>query len=137
MTHTIAIRVYYEDTDAGGVVYYANYLKFAERARTEFLREAGFENKSLRDDKGILLVVRHMEADYLKPARLDDLLRVETSVESMKNTYMVMKQSIFRENDLLFSMDVKLACIAAEGFKPVVFPVELKKGFEDHIANAR
>ena len=133
MTHTTAIRVYYEDTDSGGVVYYANYLKFAERGRTEFLRRMGFENKSLKESKGILLVVRHIEADYLKPAALDDLLTVETGIETLKNSSIVMKQFIIREKYLLFSMDVTLACIDAKGLKPVRFPGDLKDGFERYL----
>ncbi|GJL84727.1 MAG: acyl-CoA thioesterase YbgC [Micavibrio sp.] len=133
MTHTTDIRVYYEDTDAGGVVYNANYLKFAERGRTEYLRTIGFENKSLKESKGILLVVRHIEADYLKPGHLDDLLTVETSIESMKNTSIVMKQLVFREKDMLFSMDVTIVCVDADGLKPVRFPDDLKAGFEKGI----
>jgi len=75
MTHFTEIRVYYEDTDIGGVVYHPNYLKFAERARTEMLRDMGYENKSLRESKGILIVVRHIEADYFKPPALMMSLR--------------------------------------------------------------
>ena len=74
-------RVYYEDTDAGGVVYYANYLKFLERARTEWLRALGFDQRDLMRDAGILFAVRHVEIDYLLPARFDDELRIEAAVE--------------------------------------------------------
>lgn len=128
--HHFPIRIYYEDTDAGGIVYNANYLKFGERARTEMLREMGFENSALKNSKGILIVVRHIEADFFKPARLDDVLEVKTEVKSVKNTSLVMKQSIFCQKDLLFSMDVTLVCVDAEGFKPVRFPGDLKQGFE-------
>ena len=133
MNHSIDIRVYYEDTDDAGVVYYANYLKFAERARTEMLRSMGLENKSLKETKGIVFVVRHIEVDYLSSAKLDDVLRVETSLESLKNTHMIMRQSFFRRNDLLCDMKVNLVCISAEGFKPVRFPDDLKAGFQKFI----
>jgi acyl-CoA thioester hydrolase len=79
-THHHPIRVYYEDTDAGGVVYYANYLRFAERARTEFMREAGADHAGMLRDTGLSFFVRRCEVDYLKPARLDDFLQVETQI---------------------------------------------------------
>lgn len=83
MSHSIKVRVYYEDTDAGGVVYHASYLKYAERGRTELLRFLGFENTSLQDQYGTIFVVKLLTVDYLKTAHLDDLLRIETSITQM------------------------------------------------------
>ena len=123
------MRVYYEDTDSGGVVYYANYLKFAERARTELLRSEGFENKSLLESKGFVFVVRHIEADYLKPAALDDLLEVKTAVLEVKNASVTLKQSICCRNTLLFTLDVTLACVDAKEFVPVRMSEDLKTCF--------
>lgn len=113
--HKIQHRVYYEDTDAGGIVYYANYFKFAERGRTEYLRAAGFENKILMEKDGLLFVVRRVEADYLSSGRLDDILDVETVVESVKNASFTMKQTIKCGERLLCSMVVVLACVDLEG----------------------
>ena len=97
MTHSMDIRVYYEDTDAGGVVYYTNYLKFAERARTELLRGFGVEQADLRDKEKVLFVVRHIVADYLNSARLDDLLEITTHVKTLKNASVVFVQEITRK----------------------------------------
>lgn len=119
------IRVYYEDTDAGGVVYYANYLKFAERARTELLRTLGFENKTLRDNDGVLLVVHRIEADYLKSARLDDLLTVQTVMDEIRNSSFSMKQVITREGVALFNLTVRIVCINLDG-RPLRVPEPLK-----------
>lgn len=127
--HNIDIRVYYEDTDAGGIVFYANYLRFAERGRTEYLRNLGYENKFLMDKQGVIFVVRKIEADYLTPAYLDDLLRMETGVIEMKNASFKMKQSLFRHNELIFSVDVILVCVDRAG-KPVRLPDELKAAME-------
>lgn len=125
----IDIRVYYEDTDAGGVVFYANYLKFAERGRTEYLRDRGFENKALMDTEGVIFVVRRVEADYLKPTFLDDMLRMETSVLEIKNASFTMKQSLFRHNEMVFCADVILVCVDKSG-KPVRLPDSLRKAME-------
>lgn len=122
----LAIRVYYEDTDAGGIVFYANYLKFCERGRTEFLRGAGFENKSLGERDGLMFVVRHLEADYFAPAYLDDVLCLRTSVELVKNASFRMKQTIFRHDLRLFEMDVTLVCVTLDG-KPARLPDKLRK----------
>ncbi len=127
--HNIDIRVYYEDTDAGGIVFYANYLRFAERGRTEYLRDLGYENKSLMDKQGVIFVVRKIEADYLTPAYLDDMLRMETSVIELKNASFKMKQSLFRHNELIFSVDVILVCVDLTG-KPVRLPDELRTAME-------
>ena len=127
--HNFDIRVYYEDTDAGGIVFYANYLRFAERGRTEYLRDLGYENKSLMDKQGVIFVVRKIEADYLTPSYLDDMLRMETSVIELKNASFKMKQSLFRHNELIFSVDVILVCVDRTG-KPVRLPDELRTAME-------
>ena len=134
MNHSTSIRVYYEDTDSGGVVYYANYLKFAERGRTELLRSAGFENKSLLESKGFAFAVRHIEADYFKPAVLDDLLEVKTTVLEIKNASIVMKQTISCHDAVLFVLNVVLACVDLNEFKPVRIPEDLKTGFQKYLS---
>ncbi|MFN3827493.1 MAG: tol-pal system-associated acyl-CoA thioesterase [Micavibrio sp.] len=128
-THSIDIRAYYEDTDAGGVVFYANYLKFAERGRTEYLRACGYENKALMDQEGVIFVVRRVEADYLKPTYLDDMLRMETAMVEVKNASFKMKQSLFRHNEMVFSADVILVCVDLTG-KPVRLPDGLREAME-------
>ncbi len=128
-THKLEIRIYYEDTDAGGIVYYANYLRFCERGRTELLRSAGFENKPLMEREGFIFVVRHLEADYLASAYLDDMLIVKTSVESLKNASFIMKQTIFRHDVKLFEMTVTLVCVGTNG-KPVRLPQNLREALE-------
>jgi acyl-CoA thioester hydrolase len=95
---TILVRIYYEDTDAGGVVYYANYLKFLERCRTEWLRSAGFGQAELLRDTGIAFVVRSVSLDYLKPARLDDLLTVSLEVEKITRSQIFFRQHVRRKN---------------------------------------
>lgn len=133
MNHSMDIRVYYEDTDSGGVVYHASYLKFGERGRTEFLRSLGFENKKLQDDEGILFVVRRIESDYLAPARLDDHLTLKTQVKNVKNTSMIMNQSVYNQGNLVFSMDVTLVCVDTANFKPARFPDDIKTAFEKNL----
>lgn len=120
-SHEISLRVYYEDTDAGGIVFYASYLKFAERGRTELLRAAGYENKALMDEHDILFVVRRVEVDYLSPARLDDVLTVKTGILELKNASFRVRQSIFRHEVLICSMDVILVCVTKEA-RPVRMP---------------
>ena len=126
--HEIAFRAYYEETDAGGVVYHSNYLKFAERGRTEFLRSVGFENPVLRQDHGVRFLVRRAELEYLAPAFLDDLLSVFTAIESVKNTSFVMKQAVFCHNRLLCFMRVVLVCVDESG-RPVRLPSNVRTAF--------
>lgn len=125
------VRVYYEDTDAGGVVYYANYLCYLERARTELLRSLGFGQAMLATDAGIAFAVRSVSVEYLKPARLDDALEVHTSVESVGRAQAVFVQRIERDSDLLITASVRLACLdirrgRATAMPPDVYE-ELKK----------
>ncbi len=118
------VRVYWEDTDAGGVVYYANYLKFMERARTEWLRSLGFEQQVLRETHGVVFVVRRVEIDYLAPARLDDLLVVTTGLLEMTRTCLTVAQEIAADNRLTRAK-VQIVCIDPESFKPVKIPEPL------------
>ncbi len=113
MTHTLPIRVYYEDTDAGGVVYYANYLKFTERGRTDWLRDLGVNQLQLREDTGLFFVVRHCEVDYQAPGKLDDQLIVETHLQQLGNASITMLQNVIRPSDnrLLAAVKVTVVCI--------------------------
>lgn len=115
MTHVLDIRVYYEDTDLAGIVYYANYLKFIERGRTEMLRAAGVSQARLKDDTGLVFAVVHVAADYRAPARLDDLLRVETTVTALGGASLTMRQRVLREGTVLVEATVRLACVGADG----------------------
>jgi acyl-CoA thioester hydrolase len=130
-THSWPLRVYYEDTDAGGVVYYANYLKFAERARTELLRAGGFDHTALLQDHGVQIVVRNCTAEYILPARLDDALEVRSRITNMGGVSFTIRQEILRpatdeaRANPLVVVEVRLACIDAE-FRPARLPAMLK-----------
>ncbi|MEQ8193752.1 MAG: tol-pal system-associated acyl-CoA thioesterase [Rhodospirillales bacterium] len=113
--HVCPVRVYYEDTDAGGVVYYANYFKFAERARTEMMRALGIESGRLMSEDGIALAVRHCEADFMKPARLDDLLTVSTRLLGIGGASVTVEQTIARNGAALVKITIRLACMALAG----------------------
>ena len=116
------VRVYYEDTDAGGVVFYANYLKFFERARTEMLRSLGFEQDQLLMEQNLLFVVRSVKVDYLKPARFNDLLDVSAKVIETKKTNFTFEQAITRRQDLLCTGEIRIACLDAQSMKPKLIP---------------
>lgn len=122
--HALTLRVYYEDTDLAGIVYYANYLKFIERGRTEWVRSLGVDQGRLRDEAGIVFAVRHLAADYLRPARFDDLLRVETRVERVTGARIVLAQDVFRDSDRVFAAVVTLVCLTASG-QPARLPKAL------------
>lgn len=113
--HHFAVRVYYEDTDAGGLVYHANYLQFAERARTEMLRDSGFAQSRLRAELGILFVLRSCVADFLAPARLDDQLIVASRLTAVSGASMELQQIVLRDGLELVRLRVKLACISTSG----------------------
>lgn len=132
MSHEIQYRVYYEDTDAGGVMYHANHIKFCERGRTEFLRSFKLQNVDLHAENGVLFVVRHIEADYFKPARLEDYLTVRTSLKSMKNTSFIMRQEILKGEEVLFGMNVLLVTVNIEG-KPTPLPDNVKNLFKESL----
>ena len=128
-TFTWPVRVYYEDTDSGGVVYYANYLKFMERARTEWLRALGFEQTQLLDEHHVIFVVREVGIEYLRPARFNDLLDVTVSLAEAGRSQIVLKQTV--ENGDLFSRaTVKVVCVDGESFKPVRIPAIIKEKIE-------
>lgn len=118
----LPIRVYYEDTDAGGVVYHSNYINFMERARTEWLRDLGYEQDQLRDDMNIVFAVRSMEVDFLRPARFNELLSATAEVTEYGKASMVFSQNIKREQEVLCRARVKIACIDNEKFKPTALP---------------
>lgn len=123
------VRVYWEDTDAGGVVYYANYLKFLERARTEWLRALGIEQTELAEQDGVLFVVRRVEADYLKPARFNDALTVECRLAEIGRASLEMDQGIRRGEELLLSARVRAACVTAGQFRPARIPAHILEKF--------
>lgn len=131
--HRLDIRVFYEDTDAAGIVYYANYLKFAERGRTEMLREAGFNHVDLAARHGVGFAVRHCAADYIKPARLDDLVTVSTWVRRVGGATIEMDQHVERDGEMLVRLAVRLACIDANG-APARAPAALRDGMRAFIA---
>ncbi len=115
VTHLFPVRVYYEDTDHGGVVYYANYLKFMERARTEFLRDAGLELDALEREFGVLFAVTEAHLRYMRPARFNDLLHVESSLVHLRGARLAFAQRIVRDGALLVEGDIRLACIGRDG----------------------
>ena len=116
------VRVYYEDTDAGGVVFYANYLKFFERARTEMLRSFGFEQDQLIAEENIIFVVRSVEVDYLKPARFNEQIEVGAKIIEKKRTSLIFEQVITREQDVLCNGRIRIACLDAESMRPKPIP---------------
>jgi acyl-CoA thioester hydrolase len=119
--HRLTLRVYYEDTDAAGIVYYANYLRFIERGRTEFLRALGHDQNALMKE-GIAFAVRSANVEFLKPARLDDLLTVETSIASLGRAQVTFVQRILRDNELLLDAKIRVACIDPALGKPIAMP---------------
>ena len=121
----LPIRVYYEDTDAGGVVYYANYLKYAERARTEALRHLDIHSSQLQDDHGLGFVVRNLEVEYLQPARLDDLIEVHLRLTSVGGASLEGEQIIRRGEDDLVRIKIRLGCMKLSG-GPGRFPAEIR-----------
>ena len=120
-------RVYYEDTDAGGVVFYANYLKFIERGRTEYLRDLGFDQGKITKEKDIVFVVKSLSADYLSPAYLDDVIQVQTKIKLTKNASLVFTQKILNleKNTVLFNAEVKVVSVLKNNLKPCAIPQEI------------
>jgi acyl-CoA thioester hydrolase len=125
MTHSMAIRVYYEDTDGAGIVYYANYLKFAERGRTEMMRELGFAHSRIQAETGIVFTVRRLAAEYLSPARLDDSLSVDTRIVEIGGATLKLDQQIRRDGTVLVALDVLVACVGQDG-RPRRVPSDLR-----------
>jgi acyl-CoA thioester hydrolase len=115
MTHSITLRVYYEDTDLAGIVYYANYLKFIERARTEWVRGLGIDQAALKRDEGMVFAVRRVVADYLSPARFDDVLTVTTECRAVTAARIVLDQRVLRAEAVLFAAEVTLVALTGAG----------------------
>jgi acyl-CoA thioester hydrolase len=129
--HVFPLRVYYEDTDAGGIVYYVNYLKFAERARTEMLRLLGHHQVDLLAREGIGFTVRSCTADYLAPARLDDALEVRTTLIDVGGASMRLRQRILRDETLLCDLRFRLAVMKRDG-RPARMPQAIREALEPH-----
>ena len=126
MIHKFPVHVYYEDTDLAGIVYYANYFKFIERARTEWVREVGVDQVALKADEGIVFAVRRVEADYLEPAKFDDDLTVETEVEAMTGVRIVLNQVVKRDDAILFVSQVTLVALSQTG-QPTRLPANIRR----------
>ena len=124
------VRVYYEDTDAGGVVYHSNYLNFMERARTEWLRSLGFEQTALKDELGIIIVIHSLNITFKSPARFNDLLTIKCELAGLGRSSMDMKQAILRDNVLLAEAQVKGVFVDVLSFKPVGIPNQIKQAME-------
>lgn len=129
MNDFLVCRVYYEDTDAGGVVYHARYLHFFERARTEFLRRLGFEQQQLLDQKNIAFVVTNINIDYKSPAKLDDQIVISTNVIAVKFSQVIFEQKINRGSELLSSAVVSVASVNLSAMKTVKMPSEVRAAF--------
>ncbi len=129
---SLPVRVYYEDTDAGGVVYHANYLRFMERARTEWLRALGFEQDRLAQELGIVFVVASLDIQYRKPARFNDALSVTSSISTVGRVSILFKQEIWREGlnnsrELLTTASVKVVCVAMGTFRATTIPTQIRE----------
>lgn len=125
MDHKFKIRVYYEDTDMAGIVYYANYLKYIERARSDWVRGIGVDQNAMREDDGVVFAVRRVEADYHAPAKFDDQLEVRTTVQTVTGARLVMEQSLHRGDSLLFSAVVTVVCVNDAGL-PARLPANIR-----------
>ncbi|WP_299028691.1 tol-pal system-associated acyl-CoA thioesterase [uncultured Sulfitobacter sp.] len=124
VVHRKEIRVYYEDTDMAGIVYYANYLRFIERARSDWVREVGIDQLAMKK-AGVVFAVRRVEADYIAPARYGDVLEVRTTLDSLSAAKMVMGQQVWCGDTLIFTASVLIVCIGESG-KPVRLPAECR-----------
>lgn len=124
-TFTWPVRVYYEDTDAGGVVYHAQYLKFMERARTEWLRDLGFDQTRLAAEQGIMFVAHEVQIKFARPARLNDLLQVTASVEAARHFSLVFAQKILRDDKAIAGASVTIACVNVQTLKPTRIPMTI------------
>ncbi len=124
------VKIYYEDTDSGGVVYYANYLKFLERARSEAIYSLGFSNSGLFESHGILLIVKSCNIEYKKPAKFEDKLQIISEIISFTKTSFIMKQDIKRNDELISAAEIHLVAVDKNG-KPSKIPEELKQKLEN------
>ncbi len=127
---SLPVRVYFQDTDAGGVVYHASYVNFLERARTEWLRSFGYSNAGLMTKLGVMFVVRSMKLDYLKPALLDDLVTVTARIKELGRSRVTIWQEVQRDDELLTEGEVHLVCVDVKTFKPVSVPDVLRKHWD-------
>ncbi len=127
MTFSLPIRVYWEDTDAGGVVYHARYLHFFERARTEWLRSAGVSQLHMRQEQDVILVVKDVYLDILRPARMDDALAATVTISEIGRASFVVHQELWRGSDCLSKADVKVACLRSSSFKPCGLPNDVSQ----------
>lgn len=123
----LPLRVYYEDTDAAGVVYYANYFKFCERARTEWLRAIGFSNSAMLEERGLVFVVRAVKGDYLAPAMLDDALQVVSTLDKLGGASIVFGQRVLRGEQLLFDAQIVIACIDLRARRASPIPDDVRQ----------
>lgn len=124
------VRVYYEDTDAGGVVYHSQYLNYLERTRTEWLRNLGYVQTQMRDDYAIVFVVRHIQIDFIKPARFDDALIVSATLAKKSGVSLKFNQTIMRDGELLIQAKVDVVCVDVNKFKPTRIPQQMLKHLE-------
>ena len=121
---SVPIRVYFQDTDAGGVVYHGSYVNFLERARTEWLRECyGYSNADLMKQFGVVFVVRSLKLDYLKPARLDDVLAVSAQIKDVGRSRVALQQGVMRGEDRLVEAEIHLVCVTLDGFRPIAMQI--------------
>jgi len=125
MSHRFPIRVYYEDTDMGGIVYHANYLKFIERARSDWVREMGVDQMAMKEDEGVVFAVRRVEGDYLQTARFDDRLEVCTTLQQVTGARLVLEQQVMRDDEVIFSATVTIVCISETGY-PARLPANIR-----------
>jgi acyl-CoA thioester hydrolase len=125
-TFTWPVRVYYEDTDAGGVVYHAQYLNFMERARTEWLRDLGFDQTKMADEQQLMFVAHEVQVKFAKPARLNDLLQVSASIESARHFSLIFAQKILRDKEIIARATVGIACVNTQTLKPAELPANLR-----------
>lgn len=133
MKHKIDIRVYYEDTDAGGIVYHSNFLNFCERARCELLRDMGHQVTDVEKDFGLMFVIKHADVEYILPGKLDDALQVVTSVAEMKNTSFKMNHVIEKAGKALCKILITVVCVDTKTIKPVRLPDILRTKFEPYL----
>ncbi len=133
MSFAIPVRVYYQDTDAAGVVFHATYLDFMERARVEWLRDQGFEPQELARRFGLVFIVRHLDIAYMKPAVLDDLVTVTAAVQKLGGAQVTLVQEIMRGKEALVRATVNLACVATGSLKPMPVPEDVRAMFADEV----
>ena len=124
---SLPVRVYFQDTDAGGVVYHASYVNFMERARTEWMRGFGFTNAGLMKELGVVFVVRSLKLDYLKPALLDDMLNVSVQLKAIGRSRVTLHQNMMRGDEILVEAEIHLVSVSMESFKPVSVPEVLRE----------